>query len=228
MTRRIPWVAGGLAALLALAAWWPVTTRRGINGVVTVTRIPLWVKSAEFLIRDHHYRRIAREVTAGASDEQDTVMRLFGWVRREIRPQPEDVPVIDDHVYSIIVRGYGTADQFADVLATLCVYAGVPAVVNRLGQGGDRVHFVLAKVRGRWSPLDPYRGAHFESPDGALAAVEDLANDPALLGAAYRGPADPPLDYRRYFYPGLSASHVSVRPYNHLPLHRLWQELTGR
>ena len=229
-TRGVPRALWGLlaAGLCGIAAWWPVTTRQGVNGQVAVIRLPLWVKTAEFLIRDYHDRRLAHEIVRGVAHDQEKVMALLAWTRAALHPQPPDLPVVDDHVYSIIVRGYGAPDQFADVLATLCVYAGIPAVRNRVtsAQGRRSLSLTLVRVEGRWCPIDPYHGVYFQHPDGRLLSWPELAEDPVLVRSAYRGPVAPPVEYGQFIRPGISLSVESPRPSNQIPWVRVWQEIT--
>lgn len=227
--RRLARVA---ALVLALGgawgvAWWPTSISQGINGAISEIRLPLWVKATEFVVRDYHYRRLARQITRRLASPQEKALAIVEWTRAHLRPQPRELPTVDDHVYSIIVRGYGTSDQFADVVSTLCAYAGIPAMMNKLSApGGDRLYVTLVQVDGRWCPLDPYHGVLFQHEDGRLASLEELTRDPGVLASTRRGPADPWIDYGKFIRPGLEVSTRSPRPYNHMPWTRVWQEMT--
>ena len=123
------WTIGGIIIVVAglgFAAL-PATTRQGLNFEVSARRTPLYIKAMEFLVRDHEYRRLADEITAGATTDEQRALALFGWTRTHIRPRPGGWPVVDDHILNIIIRGYGEDDQMADVFTTLTTYAGVPA-----------------------------------------------------------------------------------------------------
>lgn len=245
-------IARAGAALLALVAfgalsWWPVTTRQGIDFVVTVQRIPLWVKTSEFLARDYRYRQLADRIVQGSvrgSDQQKT-MAIFHWTLSHLRHQPEGWPVVDDHVYSIIVRGYGTNDQFADVFTTLCAYAGVPATLVKL-VSADRAIWYMGGVRldGQWCVFDPYWGVYFEHPGGRPVSLQELIDDPVLLRTTQRGPgvgllrastppapipvsggAEAPVDYAKFVRAGVSLAPQAIRPHAHMPWMRLLQEL---
>ena len=224
MRVRVGHVRGWMIMLLCGAvglglAQWPLTTRQGINGTVFTTAIPLWVKGAEFLIRDHHQRRLAREISAGATTPQEKVMTIFHWTHRHIRPQPRSWPVIDDHVYAVIVRGYGTADQSADVLTTLCAYAGIPATLMKLEDAaGQRLYLGVVRLNGRWCPLDPYHGVYFQDSAGALLSIEELANAPSRLVVGRRGALEPAIDYAKFIRAGMPFQPPRViRPYAHMP-----------
>lgn len=215
----------GLAIGLALVHW-PVTTRQGINGQVFVRRIPLWVKVAEFLVRDHHYRNLARTITASAEGPQEKVLAIFEWTRTHLRHQPPELPMVDDHVYSIIVRGYGTSDQFADVFTTLCTSAGIPGTIDRVSEpSGDHLYLAMVQLNGSWYPLDPYRGVYFQHEDGRLVSLEELIKDPSLLVTTRCGVPVPEVEYEQFIHLGLEEGFRSLRPANQIPWKRLWQEL---
>jgi hypothetical protein len=57
--------------------------------------------------------------------DQQKAKAIFEWKIKHIVKQPPQLPVIDDHPWHIIVRGYGMADQMADVFAVLSNYAGL-------------------------------------------------------------------------------------------------------
>jgi len=209
-----------------ILAQWPVTARQGINGQVFVRRIPLWVKVAEFLVRDHHYRNLARTITASAEGPQEKVLAIFEWTRTHLRHQPPDLPIVDDHVYSIIVRGYGTSDQFADVFTTLCAYAGIPATMDRVSEpSGDRLYLAMVRLNDRWYPLDPYHGVYFQHEDGRLVSLEELIKDPRLLAITQRGVPAAEVEYGKFIRSGLGESFHALRPASQMPWTRLWQEL---
>lgn len=216
---------GIVAALLSLA-WWPVTTQQGIDGRVHAISIPLWVKVTEFLTRDYRYRRLVQQVTAGHRSDEGKVLALFDWTRQQLRPQPPGWPVIDDHVYSIIVRGYGTPDQFADVFATLCTYAGLPATVMRFDNvQGNRLYLAVVNMHNRWYPFDPYAGVYFQHADGSLASLQELAQQPWQLVTTRRGAPHVAVAYEQFIHSGVVVEPSVVRPYAHMPWHRLQQEL---
>ena len=116
----------------------PVTTKQGVNFEVSAHRLPLYLKAFEFLDRNAQYRQLANEITLGAAKDQARVLAVFNWTARRIQPAPEGWPVVDDHILNIIIRGYGTSDQRADVFATLATYAGVPAFWQKVKAPGTR------------------------------------------------------------------------------------------
>lgn len=175
--RRRVWL--GISALMSLvivvaALGAPASTRRGVGHVVTTREVPLYLKSLDFVDRDLNYRALARSITAGSATDEARTVAVFLWTRDNIRDVPDWVPLVDDHVWHIIVRGQGTNDQTADVFTTLVVYAGVPAywVFNRSGRGPRVVS--LAKIDGAWRVFDVHGGRIFRGPAGALMTVDEV------------------------------------------------------
>lgn len=216
----------GLAGLLVLAAiaHIPTATRQGVNFVVSERSLPLWVKAVDFVDRDANLDRLASDVLGGASTDEERLRLAFAWTRANIRPTPAGFPIIDDHVWHVVVRGYGQDDQQADVFTILLHYAGVPAYWIYIGQKPE-LALSLALVGGEWRPVDVTNGVIFRSAGGSLATVEELAAAPAAFVA--QGPATyRELPYARPFErfrapvpPELTRAEMQM------PLRRLWQEL---
>jgi hypothetical protein len=185
--RLTPWLRrAGIAAIVVALLNLPVTTRQGVNFEISEHRLPLYLKSFEFLDRDAQYRQLASEITRGAASDGARVEALFNWTARRIQPAPEGWPVIDDHILNIIIRGYGMSDQRADVFATLTTYAGVPAFWQAVKAPGSRDGVILsfARVDGRWVVLDVANGFAFRNRGGGLASVDDVAADRVVMPAA--------------------------------------------
>jgi hypothetical protein len=174
-----------LTTALGLVANVQVTTKQGVNFEVTTHRLPLYLKTFEFLDRNAQYRQLANEITRGAASAQDRVVAVFDWTQRRIQPAPESWPVVDDHILNIIIRGYGTNDQRADVFATLATYAGVPAFWRRVNAPGtvDGIILTFAQVDDRWIVIDVANRFLFRTADGRLATADDLAADRVRLPA---------------------------------------------
>ncbi|MFI5179481.1 MAG: hypothetical protein ACHQO8_13000, partial [Vicinamibacterales bacterium] len=184
-------VAAGALALM------PLTTTRGIDHVVTSRTIPAYVKALDFVDRDVNYQQLARAVVGPASSDAAKLEAVLAWTRASIRDTPAGVPVVDDHPWNIIVRGYGKDDQQADVFTTLLSYAGVRAYWIAIGPGPELM-LSFASIEGRWHPVDVANGIVFKGPNGEFAVVEDLARDHQL--AARQGPpAYAGLPYARFF-----------------------------
>jgi len=124
----------------------PVTTRQGINGVVFTRKIPLYVKISGFLYRDYQYKRLSENITSGIKGDIDKINALYDWTIDNIRKPPVGFPIIDDHIWDIIVRRYGLSDQMADVFTTLASYAGYEAFWQKLYAGKIKKPIVLSFV----------------------------------------------------------------------------------
>jgi hypothetical protein len=225
--RRALLTAAAIAVMTTVAVM-PVTTRQGVNFDVTEHRLPLYLKSLEFVERSGQYAQIAGEVTAGASSEAERVERLFAWTRRHVRQTPDGWPIVDDHILNIIIRGHGMNDQQADVFTTLCSYAGVPAFWTRVPPVPSGPHLLLsfARVDGRWRVFDVANGVVFRTRGGQLAALAEVAADPRLIPAPARALT---LDGIPYSDLMARAAMPSVphplRAELQMPLPRLWHEL---
>jgi hypothetical protein len=162
--------------MLGLVAHIPVTTKQGVNFIVAERRQPLYLKVSAFLDRDAQYRHLATEVTGTAASDRERLEAVLNWTAERIQPAPPDWPVVDDHILHIIIRGYGTADQRADVAATLATYADVPAFWHKVyaANGRDGVNFTFAQIDGRWIVLDVANGFRFATPAGQLASAADV------------------------------------------------------
>jgi hypothetical protein len=178
--RQWAMVAILLAGLITIARL-PVKTRQGVDFTVSARTLPLYAKVLEFVLRDASYTRLASEITGEQEAAEDRVLAIFAWTCANIRGVPTGFPVVDDHVLNIIIRGYGVADQKADVFTTLTMYAGVPAFYGYTG--GDPTYLVLSFVwLGRaWRVFDVERGIVFRDRRGALASAADLVADPSLV-----------------------------------------------
>ncbi len=182
---------GALAAgltLTVLVGAYPVTTRQGVNYAVSEHRLPLYRKALDFVERSRRYQQLANEAVAGTSDPEARAVAAFAWTRAHVKPTPDGVPVLDDHILSIIERGHGVADQQADVFATLTTYAGVPAFWLPLkpapNEGGLILSFV--QIGGRWCLFDVAGNVVYRHPDGRLATLDDVRADPRLVPETIR------------------------------------------
>lgn len=153
-----------------------VTTRQGIDYKVSTIKIPLYLKLLDFVDRHYNYRQLLTRIVRPNDNEQEKVVKIFSWVYANIRQQPDGLPVIDDHVWHIIVRGYGVADQFSDVFATLCNYAGSNAHYLYISSkdGLSKIIFVFVNIMGKWYIFDPYNGVYFTDKAGTLADVYSI------------------------------------------------------
>lgn len=176
-----------------------VTTLQGINYKVHTIRIPLYLKILDFMDRHYNHKQIVKRIIKNETDRQKRVMNIFSWTYHNIKKQPKNLPVIDDHVWHIIVRGYGVRDQSSDVFATLCNYAGADAFFDSFYAKDKDEKIILSFVRleDRWYVFDPYNGVYFLNKEGTLADIDAIKeNDYRLerLGP----PKETILDYISY------------------------------
>ena len=226
------------AGIVAWAAALPLLTRQAINCRVTSRPIPLYLKGLEFLLRDAEYRRLAAEISRGLTTDAARAMTLARWTSGHIRPTPGGWPVVDDHVLHIIIRGYGEADQVADVFTTLAAYAGIPAFwkIVRARTGDGVAVLTFARIDGRWTVWDVRRGIAFTNARGVLAGVEELRANPALIEAAVGAVTYADQPYRFFVEDGIASLQIPrpLRAYQQMPgprvlfeAQRLWQRWRG-
>jgi len=155
-----------------------VTTRQGINFKVSVIKIPLYLKVLDFFDRHYNYKQLVHRIIAGAKNDEERVTRIFNWTYEHIKKQPDELPVIDDHVWNIIVRGYGKDDQSSDVFSTLCNYAGFKSFYDYIPLAHSRAKIILSYVNigGLWYIFDPYNGVFFMNEKDTYASIDDIKN----------------------------------------------------
>lgn len=165
-----------IAVLSAAVLTQEVNTKQGINYHVYTKKIPLYLKLLDFYDRHYNYRYLVQKLIDRKEDNRHRIIKLLSWTYQNINSQPEELAVVDDHVWHIIVRGYGTADQFSDVFCTLSTYAGMPAFCSYISsQPSGTITLSFVRAEGKVFVLDPYRGAYFENNEGALASIDDIA-----------------------------------------------------
>src|SRR4030042_1705081 len=97
------------------------TYKEGIDFDVYKRKIPLYIKIMSFIERDYYYRMIVKGITKNCGDDIEKIKRIFDWTCENIYSGiPEHLRVKDVHILNIIIRGYGSCDQSADVFTTLC------------------------------------------------------------------------------------------------------------
>jgi hypothetical protein len=184
-------------AMLVGVANVPTTTRQGVNYVVTARTLPAYVKALDFVERSVNYEQLARQIAGGAASDEGRMRAVFDWTRANIRDTPIGFPVIDDHPWNIVIRGYGQDDQKGDVFTTLLSYAGVRSYWIFIGPRPE-LTLSLVEIDRRWRPVDVANGVIFRGPDGQLATVEQLGESrdraPRQGPVTYQG-----LPYSRYF-----------------------------
>lgn len=183
-----------------------VSTRQGINYRVQTVKIPLYLKLLDFFDRHYNYGPLVRKITQGAKNEEEKALRLLEWTYQNIRKVPTGFPVVDDHVWNIIIRGYGASDQSADVFSTLCNYAGVEAFYTLVTPSGGEgiIPLSLVKLRDRWVVFDSYCGVYFKDKNGNFAEVEVLKGNNWEIEQIDKNREEPVVNYASYF-PNLPA-----------------------
>ena len=176
-----------------------VTTLQGIDYQVHTIRIPLYLKILDFMDRHYNHKQVVKRIIENEHDKQKRVMKIFTWTYHNIKKQPDDLPVIDDHVWHIIVRGYGVYDQSCDVFATLCNYAGVEAFFHSFHEEEkeEKITLSFVKLDNRWYVFDPFNGIYFVNKGDTLADIETIKKGNYRL--EHLGPPKKAvLDYRAY------------------------------
>ncbi len=185
----------------------------------------------EFISRDYHYRELARQISSSEQSKLAKGIKILNWTHENIREVPEGFPVIDDHILNIIIRGYGTMDQSADVFTTLCSYSGIPAFWSWITpkEGGPRYVLSFVKVDGKWLVFDSYLGQYFLNKDGSIASIEDLIKDDSIIKSAKYKPVIFGIPYERYFNNlGSIDKEGFSRAKKQMPLSRLIIEVKER
>lgn len=204
-----------------------VTTLQGVDYKINVIRMPLYFKVLDFFDRHYNYSLLTGRITAGAKTDKEKVSRLLEWTHANIRKVPEGFPVVDDHVWHIIIRGYGTYDQSADVFTTLCNYAGLEAffLECRPKDKTKEISVSFVKVGGEWTVLDPYYGASFVDASGNFVRLEDIKDGRWTMKALER----PAIQYQPFFdnLPAIKGAGL-VRSTIQSPLNRFLFEIKKR
>jgi hypothetical protein len=138
------------------------------------------------------------------------------------------LPSIDDHVWHIVVRGYGEADQQADVCTTMLVYGGVRAYWTLIGTPPKELPISYVEVGGQWRVIDVAHGLVFRARSGALATPEDVMADHEIIRTAAAGVVSNLEGYMAYFrgYRAPIAPDV-LRADLQMPGRRLLHEVKG-
>jgi hypothetical protein len=216
----------GVAALMTTVACWPATRLVGVDFVITQQSLPLWVKAMEFIDRDRNLASTAQAVLGGIDGDEAKAAAALAWTRANIRNAPGGLPVIDDHIWHVLIRGYGQSDQQADVFTTLLVYEGVPAYWMFIGSKPHEMPISYVLIRDRWRVFDVARGLVFRNAAGDLATPEQIAADLNLVRAGVAPVIDDVEGYVARFagYTAPPAPDV-LRAHLQMPGRRLWYEI---
>jgi hypothetical protein len=204
-----------------------VSYYQGINYKIRQARIPLYLKIIDFFSRHSHYQELALEITGSSKSEEEKVFKLFEWTLNNIRNIPEGFPAIDDHVWNIIIRGYGADDQSHDVFTTLCNYAGVKAFFTWISSiKGRRIPFSFVRIKERWFIFDPFNGVYFRDAKGRLADIDTIKTGDYLIDAQKERLDRGMMDYSSYIENLPSIKNIGLRRANtQSPVNRLLLEI---
>lgn len=206
-----------------------LSIRQGINGHYAYIHMPLYVKWTQFLARHYEYERLSKDITKGCVTEEEKVLAIFKWTRENIKDIPEGMPLCDDHILNIIIRGYGTPEQFQDVFTTLCAYANIPAFWTRISDKEKRAKYALSfvRLRGKWCVFDAYYGKYFINKDNEIATPDDILNDRSILnGKGMDEIIVKGVPYKEFYYNIWSVKKPPTsRPEKQMPLKRVLFEV---
>lgn len=196
-------VSVSIMALCWLATL-PSTTRQAIDYQLREIKIPLYLKTINFIDRHLSYRWTTQQIINKNMPDHQKVEKIFQWTIRRIARQPKELPIIDDHVWHIIVRGYGVPDQMADVFATLSNYAGLKAFILYLKGSGKALpnEICLGAVyfNGAWHICDPHQKTEFLNGQGRWATIHEIMSGKwqrENINNTFYKEGSP--DYQRYF-----------------------------
>ena len=221
--RGFRWVGVAVACIAAalVIANWPVATRFGLNYQPSSKRIPLYEKVINFLSRDLQTRRLAKEIVAGASTDEEKFLKMFSWVTEHVRPTPPGFPVVDDHPLHILIRGYGASDQRTEAFVLLTGYAGIRAVSVKLRPpGSDRdIMVALVQWEGRTCVVDVVNRLMFRNEEGQLADLSELMAHPEWIAKASHGLVLGKVPYTQYL---LELRHHQKKTFSRTDAQRTW------
>ena len=204
-----------------------VTTQQGINYQWHTVNLPLYLKLLDFFDRHYNYKQLVKRITKDANSGEEKVIKLFEWTSSNIKKVPEGYSIIDDHVWHIIVRGYGTDDQACDVFSTLCSYAGAEAIFLWLDSEDKtkRMPFSFVKIKDKWFVFDTYNSVYFKNSRKELASTEDIKNN-NWKAEEINGKGSPDIEYKEYFLNIPNINNVALqRTTIQSPLNRLFFEI---
>lgn len=174
-----------ICVMLILISLWAlffveVDTRQGINYQVIRYRMPLYIKIIEFVDRDYQYRRIVKNIVQKCNNDEEKVLAIFNWCVENIKHQPTELPIVDDHPLNIIIRGYGVRDQFEDIFTILCTYAGFEAFYKEFYDSDKKTYIIaFVKIGEAWYPFSVYYNA-YAVIGSRPASISDILRDPIV------------------------------------------------
>ncbi len=203
------------------------TTKQGVDYNVRTIKIPLYLKILDFFDRHYNYKQLVARITKGIKNDGERAMKIFTWTYENIKEQPLELPIIDDHVWNIIIRGYGKDDQFSDVFSTLCNYAEFRSFYDYVPLADSNTKIILSyvNIEGLWYVFDPYNGVFFVNEKNTYASISEIRNGNWHL--EHIGPKKKFIpDYKKYITNIVKLKHIGLRRGDiQSPLRRLLFEL---
>ena len=220
--------AAGLILMIILVLNIETSITVGVNWRYRQVKMPLYVKWIEFVGRHYEYERLSKEIRAGCKTDEEKVLALLRWTHANLRDLPQGMPVHDDHILNIIIRGYAVPEQFQDVFTTLCTYSNINAFFKRIYDKSHKARYAISfvKLDGRWRVFDAYHSLYFRTRTGEIAGIDDIMKDPSIVSGK---DADALMvygvPYKEFFHDlsGISKPHTT-RPEKQMPLHRIIYE----
>ena len=207
-----------------------VTTKQGINYQVYDLRIPLFLKILGFMNRHYNYEQLMKSIVNRNDCAEERAIKIFAWTYKNIRNQPKGLPVVDDHVWHIIIRGYGADDQACDVFTVLCNYANIDAFFSPVytKDNAGLIPLSFVNINNHWRVFDPHNGVYFKNKAGEFASIEQIrSGDWQVDNNISSKQFD--IDYATYLQNLPDIKKLGLRRANiQSPLKRLLFELTKR
>ncbi len=231
MNRKLIIIFISVAAMLGVFFLFniDVTYEKGVNYKWASVKIPLYLKILDFFDRHYHYKHLSGQIVSGGMSDEEKALALLRWTHENIKKVPQGMPVIDDHTWYIIVRGYGARDQVSDVFSTLSNYAGLSSVYLKVysADKSSAIPLSFVRINGYWTFLDPYEGVYFAGFDGKIAPIEKIKDKDRVKEISIGGISK--TDYGQYLdnipvtiNPGFKKSAIQS------PFNRLFYEIKER
>lgn len=217
-----------MVGLAFIVCFWflnyPVTTRVGINGVVSQETIPLYLKGLRFLLRDIEMRKLSHDIIKGKQEKTEKLLSIFQWTTEHIHHAVPGLPVIDDHPWSIVVRGYGQGDQVNDIFSLICSYAGMEAYYRLFHiQENTKYALSLVYLDSDWTVFDVWRKTYFVNRDKNFATLDQIKRGDFEIISLEKGLSFSKRAYQSLFAKPLKHNHAAKRTSLQKPWSRfLW------
>ena len=209
--------------LLGIIAYWPVQTRIGVDYEWSERSIHFYEKATNFFSRHFQTRHLVSNLLEEIDYPEEQLQLLFAWSRDHVQSTPPGLPVVDDHVWHILVRGYGATDQRTEAFALLASYAGFPATVTvmRIPGTANGLIVALVKIDQLVHVFDVERGLVFLDEYGQLIDAARLATAPEVVRSITNGIEIAGRPYEHYV-PSLLNLDLT---FNRMELQKPWPRL---